>query len=246
MLDHNERLAAARSAVDYITGRSPHEQTQPVPHCPGWNVYNAASHIGRVAIAWQEMIASTPQDPDSRRRGYERSGQQPEGIAMATLGAWTHSALDQLTENVDRPCYFSMTGGEGTVGLWAWHAASELGLHRLDVEAALDHEHSMTAGQAFDAATYTCEYFLPAMRRALGHDPGELTARLVGPTGTHHDIVLSSQHTASATIEGPAVEVLLALWGRPHNDVHLTHGDAAVWDTWKSMPSQAFQFGTWD
>ena len=45
-----------------------------------------------------------------------------------------------------------MTGGEGTAALWAWHAASELGVHRLDVEATLGHDHSLTDDQALDAA----------------------------------------------------------------------------------------------
>ena len=77
MLDHAERIAAARSAIDYICGRTDQEQAAPVPNCPGWTVYNAASHIGRVGIAWEEMITSTPDDPESRARGYERSGRQP-------------------------------------------------------------------------------------------------------------------------------------------------------------------------
>ena len=246
MLSHDERLETARAAVDYITGRSASEQQCPVTNCPGWTVYNAASHVGRVAIAWEEMITSTPDDADSRRRGYERSGLQPEGTAMSTLRSWAHSALNRLADDVHRQCYFSMTGGEGTVALWTWHAASELGLHRLDVEAALGQEHSMTARHALDAATYTCEFFLPAMRRALGQDPGALTVRLESDDGRVGVATIGSATLNSATVEGPAVDVLLALWGRPHVDVRVTDGDPVVWEGWQSMPGKAFQFGTWD
>ena len=167
MTDHAERIVAARSVIDDICGRSDKEQAVPVPNCPGWTVYNAASHIGRVGIAWEEMIRSSPDDPESRARGYERSGRQPVGTPMAELAAWAHSAIDHLVDDPDRQCYFSMTGGEGTARLWAWHAASELGMHRLDVEMALGHEHSMTPTHALDAADCTCRFFLQAMRCVL-------------------------------------------------------------------------------
>ncbi|MEL6986189.1 MAG: maleylpyruvate isomerase N-terminal domain-containing protein, partial [Actinomycetota bacterium] len=183
MLSHEERQATARAAVAFITGRSADELARPVPNCPGWTVYNAAAHIGRVAIAWEEMISSSPDDPESRQRGYDRSGQQPPGTPVAELAAWANAAIDRLDGDLDRPCYFSMTGGEGTVALWAWHAATELGIHRLDVEAALGYEHSLSETQALDAVTYTAHYFLPAMRRATGTDPGPLSIVLDGAAG---------------------------------------------------------------
>ncbi|WP_419865021.1 maleylpyruvate isomerase N-terminal domain-containing protein [Candidatus Poriferisodalis sp.] len=258
MLDHSERVAAARSAIDYICGRSDAEQAVPVPNCPGWTVYNAASHIGRVSIAWEEMMTSVPEDPESRARGYERAGRKPTGTSTAELAAWAHSAIDQLIYDLDRRCYFSMTGGEGNPRLWAWHAASELGMHRLDVEAALGHEHSMTPSQALDAAHYTCQFFLQAMRRILERDPGGLTARLVDAQSDTGDAagelvgslniepLPESTSPAAAVIEGPSVQVLLALWGRPHDRVEVTDGDPAVWHQWQALPSEAFQFGTWD
>ena len=250
MLDHSERVAAARSAIDYITGRSGAEQAVPVPNCPGWTVYNAASHIGRVSIAWEEMMTSAPEDPESRARGYERASLRPAGTSTSDLAAWAHSAIDQLTGDLDRRCYFSMTGGEGNPRVWAWHAASELGMHRLDVEVALRHKHSMTPAQALDAAEYTCQFFLQAMRRVLERDPGQLTARLVDVGNVigsvHIEPLPESEQTSSAVIEGPPIQVLLGLWGRPHSGVEVTDGDPAVWQQWRALPSEAFQFGTWD
>ncbi|MEL7158223.1 MAG: maleylpyruvate isomerase family mycothiol-dependent enzyme [Actinomycetota bacterium] len=246
MLDHRDRVASARAAVDFIAGRTEAEQQRPVPNCPGWTVYNAAAHIGRVGIAWEEMITSTPDDPESRTRGYDRSGQKPPGTPVAELASWAHAALDRLDDDIDRPCYFSMTGGEGTVGLWAWHAASELGVHRLDVEAALGHPHAMSDAQALDAATYTSQYFLPAMRRVTEKDPGQVELRLVGADGVTGTATIESTVPASVTVAGPPVQVLLALWGRPHTGVEVVDGDATVWEQWRALPSEAFQFGTWD
>ena len=246
MLEHSVRIATARSAIDYITGRSDQEQAEPVPNCPGWTVYNAAAHIGRVGIAWEEMISSAPDDPQSRERGYQRSGRKPAGSPMTDLAAWAHSAIDRLVDDPDRRCYFSMTGGEGTPRLWAWHAASELGMHRLDVESALGHEHSMTPAQALDAAEYTCGFFLPAMRRVTGKDPGRITARLVADGDVVGKVTIESVSSAAAVIEGSPVQVLLGLWGRPHTGVEVRDGDPEVWQRWRALPGEAFQFGTWD
>ena len=62
----------------------------------------------------------------------------PTGVEPAELASWAHRALDQMATDDPTPVYFSMTGGAGTAALWAWHAASEIGIHRLDVEAALE------------------------------------------------------------------------------------------------------------
>ena len=247
MLSHAERIDAARSAIGYITGRTADELEQPVPNCPGWTVYNAAAHIGRVGIAWEEMITSPPEDPQSRERGYARSAERPAGATTTELASWVEAAIDHLVDDTERRCYFSMTGGEGTAELWAWHAASELGIHRLDVEAALGHDHSMTDEQALDAATYTCHYFLPAMRRVIGRDPGRITARLLGADTTLAGrVTVESETLEGVTIEGPAVQVLLALWGRPHHGVEAIGGDPEVLAGWRALPGEAFQFGTWD
>ncbi len=246
MLTHTERLAAARQAIDYITGHDDADMQRPVPNCPGWTVYNAAAHIGRVAIAWQEMILATPDDPDSRSRGYAKSAEHPAGTPVGELASWAHAAIDRLDDDVDRSCYFSMTGGEGTVGLWGWHAASELGVHRLDVEAALDQPHALTDRGALDAATYTCQFFLPAMRRVTEIDPGGVRVRLNNEDGTIAGTAIESESTDAVTLEGPPVQVLLALWGRDHTGVEVVDGDPAVWQGWQELPGQAFQFGTWD
>lgn len=246
MLTHAERLAAARAAIDYVMSRQPDEQERPVPNCPGWTVYNAAAHIGRVSIAWQEMITSTPDDPESRERGYARSGQQPAGTPLPELASWAHRAIDELEGDLERACYFSMTGGEGTVALWGWHAASELGVHRLDVEDALGQPPSLTDDQAIDAVAYTCRYFLPAMRRVTETDPGPVEIGLLRSDGGRDGVVVESDQAAVVGIEGQPVQVLLAIWGRPHQGVTVTGGDPEVWDRWRSLPGQAFQFGTWD
>lgn len=221
----------------------------PVPNCAPWTIYNAAVHIGRVGVAWHSMISASPDDPDSRARGYADAEARGTGIDPATLGSWALAAIDALDDDTERPCYFSMTGGHGTVGLWGWHAASELGVHHLDVQDALGLPPSMDDEMAIDALTYTAQFFLPAMSRVTETDPGaldlvatrdgaELATISVRAPGTEGD-------PAGATLSGDPVDLLLAVWGRPHGET-TTGGANSIVDGWFKLPSEAFQFGTWD
>lgn len=247
MVSHDERLATARSAVDYICSRTDSELAIAVPNCPGWTVYNAAVHIGRVGVAWHSMIQATPDDPDSRVRGYADAESRGSGHAPDVLASWAIAALDALDDDTNRPCYFSMTGGDGTVGLWGTHAASELGIHRLDVESALGHDHSMTAAQAVDAINYTADFFLPAMLRATEQTlPGlDIAGLSDGTPVLTRTIGATAEEEPPVSVSGAAVDVLLALWGRPHGDLDIS-GSRDVLDQWLKLPGQAFQFGTWD
>lgn len=243
MLSHGARLELARSAVEYICTRSTDQMQQPVPNCPGWTVYNAAVHVGKVGIAWQAMIEATPDDPDSRVRGYADADSRGEGHEPPTLLEWATGPIDALTGDVERACYFSMTGGHGTVGLWGRHAATELGIHRLDVEAALGDSHVLSDAAALDAIEYTAEFFLPAMAKAVDTTPAALAIEALHDGGVVGSSRLGSGEPA-ATLRGSGVDALLALWGRPHGDIRID-GDATTLDQWRALPGQAFQFGTW-
>lgn len=249
MTTHARRLRSARDAINFICSRSADELRLPVPNCPPWTIYNAAVHIGRVGVAWHSMINATPDDPDSRARGYADAEARGSGHDAATLGSWALAAIDALDGDVERPCYFSMTGGHGTVGLWGWHAASELGVHRLDVEAALGLATSMTNEMALDALVYTAQYFLPAMSRVSETNPGAFDAIATSDEDALATVKVRAQgaehEPASAVLSGAPVDLLLAVWGRPHDPIE-TEGSQSVIDGWFELPKTAFQFGTWD
>lgn len=249
MVTHAKRLQAARDTISFICDRPADEMSLPVPNCPPWTIYNAAVHIGRVGIAWRYMIEATPEDPDSRTRGYADAESRGSGHDPLTLRSWAFAAIDALEDDVDRPCYFSMTGGHGTVGLWGWHAASELGVHHLDVEAALGLEPSMTDEMAVDALTYTAEYFLPAMARVTETDPGAFDVVAVRDGEQLATVPVrapgAEDAPPQATLTGAPVDLLLAVWGRPHGEIGRT-GAGSVIDGWFELPATAFQFGTWD
>ncbi|MDG2114015.1 MAG: maleylpyruvate isomerase family mycothiol-dependent enzyme [Actinomycetota bacterium] len=242
----HERIGVARQAIDYVTGRTDDEMQLPVPNCPGWTVYNAAVHVGRACAFWELMMRCPPDDSTARDRALAAALELPEASTPETLAGWGHSAMDRIATDEAQPCFFSMTGGPGDLGLWAWHAASELGVHRLDVEAALGHPHSMSEAEAVDAATYFAQFFAPAIRRAADEDPGAIAVELLGAHGSvvGHTEITSETH-GRAVVRGPAVQVLLALWGRPHHDVQVS-GDVEVFERSLELPGEVYQFGTWD
>lgn len=246
MLTFDQRIEVARSAIDYVTGRTEDEMRATVPNCPGWTVYNAAVHVGRTGVFWESMMRCPPEDTTARQRALAATQELPSRTSPAELASWGHQAMDFVATDETRPCFFSMTGGPGDLGLWAWHAASELGVHRLDVEAALGHDHEMSDAEAIDAATYFALYFSPAIKRAADEDPGRMTIELLSANEvTVGTAQVESDTDAHAIVRGPAVQVLLALWGRPHTDVEVL-GDTSVFTRSLQLPGEVYQFGTWD
>ncbi len=245
------RIQIARDAIDYIMGRTPDEQVLPVPNCPGWTVYNAMVHVGRTGVFWGSMMACRPDDTTARVRALAATQELPTGVAPEELATWIHATMDVAAADETKECYFSITGGPGNLGLWAWHASSEIGVHRLDVEAALGHPHALGDDDAADSVGYVAGYFLPAIRRAAAEDPGRITAQLLSSDGESIgsvDVVSEAADSGAAghaNVRGPAVQVLLALWGRPHVDVEVS-GDVEVFSRWRELPGQVYQFGTWD
>lgn len=246
MLRQEKRIQTARAAVDYVTGRPSDELVVAVPNCPGWTVYNAAVHICRAAVFWEHMMAFPPTDADARTKALAMVTKLPTGVEPAELASWAHRALDQMATTDPTPVYFSMTGGAGTAALWAWHAASEIGIHRLDVEAALGHAHQINDAEALDSAIYAAEYFMPALRFDAGEDPGEVTMELLSETGALVGrVVIGSESAGQVTMRGPSAQVLMAIWGRPHEHVVVSSGDPAVLEAWQALPGKVKQFGTW-
>lgn len=247
VLNHGERVEVAHSVVDYVMGRSSEEMSRPVSNCPGWTVYNAAVHVARAGVAWEAMMGCAIGDSTARERAFAKSDALPSGVAISELDRWARSVIDLMSEDEDRECYFSMAGGPGTLGMWAWHGAAELGVHRLDVEAALGHDHAMSDAEALDALTYVCEVLMPRMRFVTEEDPGSVSVDILTDEGeTLGRLGIVSDVDRHVSVRGPGVQLLLAMWGRPHVDVEVTSGDAGVWKAWNALPGTAFQFGTWD
>jgi len=245
-LGHLERLEIARDAVRYLTGRTDEELSRRVPNCPEWTVYNAVVHVCRSALGWSEWMRATPADPEAFDAGVRVREAEPSGVPMGTLAQWANGFIDQVDEDPTVVTFYPLGGGRGTAGLWALHAASEWGVHRLDVEGALGHDPSMTDQQALDALRWAVEIVLPVLAGRSSLELPALEAIVSTASGTRIGSVRRPDSFSGepVTIEGPGVQVLLAVWGRPHTAV--TVDKPAGLNIWTTVPSGQAQFGAWD
>ena len=249
MASHKERLAAASDAIEFICSRDPDEMSTVVPNCPGWTVYNVAAHIGRVGLAWHSMIDASPDDPDSRARGYADAESRGSGHSPKVLASWVRGAVEALDGDVDHPAYFSMTGGAGTVGLWGWHAASELGIHRLDVEQALgtplrDHRSSGARCARLTPVDSSCRRWPQSpilIQASSGPWPPEMARNSVP---WHFGRPKARRNPRRPSPACPST-YCSRFGGRPHGPIDIA-GSHETLDRWCALPSTAFQFGTWD
>lgn len=242
-MDHDDRIDSVRSAVRYLSERATTHGTTQVPNTPAWTVGEVATHVGWALWFWRHMMDATPKDQTARDRALAETPPFPPDLDPDRFAELVEPVLAHMSADEDAECYVSMTGGPGSLGLWARHALAEIGVHRMDVEAALGEPHAINPDESRDAVGYVTGCVLPAFRRMTGEDPGSLTIQLLDPAGDLVDTIeVASDGPGDAVVAGPAQQLLLALWGRPHTDVHVLEGDPAVWHTWNDLPRRSFQF----
>lgn len=244
--DHHRRIEVVRSMVRDLAERAVSDGSVRVPNTPAWTVGEVATHVGWALTFWRHMMDSPPDDSTARDRALAGTPPFPSNLGPDEVMDRIEPVLSYLADGEDIECYVSMTGGPGTRGLWARHALAEIGVHQMDVEAALGVPHSLSPESAADAADYVATAVLPAFRRMTGEDPGALVIELSDGAGPVTICVDSGVAADPVTIRGPGQQVLLALWGRPHSDVDVIGGDPAVWAAWQSLPSRSFQFASED
>ena len=246
-MDHEARIGAVRAAVRYLSERAVTHGSTEVPNTPAWTIGEVATHVGWALWFWRHMMDSAPDDPTARERALAQTAPFPSDLDPEQFADRVEPVLSHMAADEHAPCYVSMTGGPGTRGLWARHALSEIGVHRMDVEAALGEPHGITTDEGHDAVDYVATWVLPAFRRMTGEDPGALTLELTGPdTAIIDSISIASTASGRAVVRGPAGQLLLALWGRPNSDVEIRDGDPGVWRAWNELPSRSFQFASED
>ena len=246
-MDHRARIDATREAVSFLAERSVTNTDARVPNTPAWTVADVATHVGWALRFWRHMMDSAPTDATARDRALAETEPFPSGLAPDEFLALVDPVFDHMAADEHAECYVSMAGGPGTRGLWARHALSEIGVHRMDVEAALGEPHQITLDQARDAVSYVTHFVLPSFRRMADEDPGSLT---IEPTGANGEVLdshtITSANENAALVRGPASDMLLALWGRPHRGIEVREGREQVWRSWLELPTRTFQFASDD
>ncbi len=246
-MDHRARIDAARAAVRYLAERAVTHGTVRVPNTPAWTVAEVSTHTGWALWFWRHMMDAAPDDSTARDRALADTPPFPSGLGANEFLDQVEPVFDHIAADEHAECYVSMAGGPGTRGLWARHAMAEIGVHRMDVEAALSEPHELPVDQAGDAVGYVADFVLPSFRRMAGEDPGSLTLEPTGPQGEILDShTIGSASERAARVRGPASQMLLALWGRPHHDVEVRDGDQDTWQSWLELPTRTFQFASND
>lgn len=217
-----------------------------VPTCPGWTISQLIRHVGRGHRWAAEIIheGDVGLDPRQVRDGkppQDRQGQVDWLISSAEVVV---SAVSQV--GLETPV--ATLVGQRPAQWWLCRRLHEATVHRADVAIACGVAYNLTAELAADGIDEWLELITtrtapqgmspplaPEKRfevRAGGHDRSASTWHL---QGTAEGVTRTdAQPPADVTLDGPAVDVLLALVRRKYlaeTDAEL-HGDVRLWEAW--------------
>jgi uncharacterized protein (TIGR03083 family) len=214
-----------------------------VDGCPGWSVSGLVEHIGTLHRYVTEAIV-TAAKPGGWPAG-------PEGDLadwFAEGAAALEAAMRERSD--DEACYTFFDNAPKTVGTWVRRQCQELAVHRYDAElAATGTAEAIDAEIAKDGIEEYFDLFVP---RVDGRSPiriGELSVHLHATDvdggewfvrcGDHAPAVTREHAKGDVAVNGPADQILLALWGRIEpGDMDLElYGDIADWQRFQSAAS---------
>jgi len=198
-----------------------------VPSCPGWTVYDLATHLGAIH-RWAAAATRTPHDgrtPDDP--------EEPQGLDGADLANWYAAGaaelVDRLFVDPDRSCW--TLGQPHTVGFWRRRQLHETALHRWDLQNALGQPARMDVDVALDGVDEVLTTMLPRQLRLRRVEESSRWVRL-RVDGRDRVLALSASRDAQpvATVTADASTVLLLLWGRLSLDSVSVDGDRTACD----------------
>ncbi|MDQ0259470.1 maleylpyruvate isomerase family mycothiol-dependent enzyme [Sinomonas atrocyanea] len=202
---------AAAGAAD----QDPH-LAQPVAACPGWTVRDLVDHLAGIH-RWAAAALGAEHAP--RLEGRPET-EAPVGWYRASAA---HLVAVLRAAGPDAPAW--TLWGERTASFWARRQVHELAVHTFDLLDALGRADAWSIPEdlALDGIREVLEGFYPRQVRlgrsgglpgvvcfAVTHDDGRPAEALVTPAvaGSGGDQALLG------TVEGPAAELYLGLWGR--------------------------------
>ncbi len=208
-----------------------------VDGCPGWSVADLVEHIGQLHRYVTEAIV-TAAKPGGWPAG-------PEGDLadwFATGAAALEAALRERSD--DTACYTFFDNAPKTVGTWIRRQAQEIAVHRYDAElAATGTAEAIDPSIAMDGIDEYFDLFVPRVDARSPIRIGDATLHLHAAEGgewfvrcgDHAPVVTREHAKGDVAVNGPADEILLALWGRiaPGEMELEIFGDTAVWDAFK-------------
>jgi uncharacterized protein (TIGR03083 family) len=209
-----------------------------VPSCPGWSVADLVEHLVSIH-AWVERVLTTAQ------RQSEGDVQDPPQRQPEHYADWYRRRATAMRALMDRadagePCW-NFSGVNTTYGFWPRRQTHEVSVHTVDAGLAGGVELSIDPEIAADALDELLRVF--GARMPQRGFPARLAAPItiaptdadqswtIDPPAAEGAAVVVSDGTrgdAAASLEGPASDILLALWKRVPADRIAVTGDTRV------------------
>lgn len=218
--DSLERDAAAFIGIVAST-----DPDAPVPACPGWRLADLGRHLGSVHRWALEAV----------RTGH--AGAEPDGPPdREALVAWLGEGAGLLVATLRGTDPDSPTWTFGPpphlVSFWGRRQAHETAIHLVDAQQSAGLPVRMDARLAADGVLEVTTMFFPRQVR-LGRIPALPDGLRIVLTDAPVTTLLAGDGTdpaapATATLTGPATDVLLALWGRAGLEGLDVQGDPTV------------------
>ena len=217
--------------------------TNPVPTCPSWDVAKLALHVGLVqAWAAAQVVQAGADGIDPR--SLPRAPEGPERVDwLRRTAADCAQALDGRAPDQPAGRWRDMPVD---VAFWRRRIAHETVVHRVDADRASDRATSVDGDLAADGISEVADVFLPLA--PLGEHGPTGALHLVRSDGagrwaftTGADIredggpATGDGGSPTATVTGPALSLLLMVWGRDRGEPLNTAGDAGVLASWTSV-----------
>jgi uncharacterized protein (TIGR03083 family) len=203
--DESSRFAAAL----------PDDLSAPVPTCPAWDAQALVEHLGEVQYFWATILGQGPQRPEDIELPdppSDRSG----------LLEWFAGGTDALVTAIGRVAPADPTwtwwGEPATAGAVARHQVQEAAVHRVDAELITGVMTPLPLPTADDGVGE----FLQVM---LDIPESEAVPRVrLHATDSGSDWQVGDA-TPAVTVNGPASDLVLTLYGRIRLDGLAVDGD---------------------
>jgi uncharacterized protein (TIGR03083 family) len=226
-LDHVEVLAAEGAALIAAVRQGP--LSSPIVACPGWVLTDVARHVGTV-WRWSTQVLS------ERRQEPGAFVPEPEHLPDDEAVAWLESGLVGLLDALRSCPPETPVWGFGlkprTAAFWSRRMTFETVIHRVDAELALGVPAPVQTAVASDGIGEFVDVLLPRQYYRKDMPPGQLVVT-VSDTG---DVYSHGDPTAgTATLRGPAEDLLLQLWERRISRAVEEGGDVQILAGWKAL-----------
>ncbi|TQF08088.1 maleylpyruvate isomerase family mycothiol-dependent enzyme [Kitasatospora acidiphila] len=248
-IDHRAAVAAETAA--FVEAVRAADLTTPVPTCPGWVLSDLIQHAGSVQRWFATLLRQRIQERPRSREVDLKLPADSQALPGWLADSSAEAADAFATVDSDAPMW--AWGADQHARFWARRMLFETLVHRADAELALGLSPAIDRGLAADGvaeflvnlpfassfAPGTAE--LRAADRSIrfscsdgdGDGDGDWLVRL-RPDGFGIDPDATEADLADATVQAPAADLLLLLYGRLDRTAAgiRTAGDEALLDLW--------------